>query len=88
MLNDPLANILSNIMNATKYGKNSCTSKPSSKIIEKVLEIMQNNKYIGSYETIEDGRGKIIKVNLIGRINKCGAIKPRFSVKKENYEKF
>ena len=88
MLNDPLADLLSNILNASKSGKTNCISKPSSKLIENILSIMQNHKYIDSYELIENGKGKIIKVNLIGRINKCGAIKPRFSIKKENYEKF
>lgn len=88
MLNDPLANVLSNILNASKVGKSSCTSKPSSQIIEKVLQIMQKHKYIGDFEKLENGKGNIIKINLIGNINKCVAIKPRFSVDKENYEKF
>jgi len=88
MLNDSLANVLSNILNAAKSGKGSCTARPSSKLIEQVLTIMQGNRYVGSYEIISDGKGNTVKINLIGRINKCGAIKPRFSVKKEDYEKF
>ena len=55
---------------------------------EKVLEVMKNNHYIGSFEEIEDGRGNIIKVNLLGNINKCGVIKPRYSIKKGQFERF
>ena len=33
MMNDPLANALSTILNAEKIGKKECTIKPSSKII-------------------------------------------------------
>ena len=87
-LNDPLSNALSSMLNAEKTGKEFCLIKPASKIIKKVLEIMQDNKYIGSYEILDDGKSGLIKLNLLGRLNKCGVIKPRFSVKIENYEKY
>jgi small subunit ribosomal protein S8 len=88
MLNDPLANVLSVVSNAENRGKRQCSIKPSSKLIGSVLEIMNEKKFVGSYKVIEDGRGNIIEINLIGSINKCGAIKPRYSVKIGNYEKF
>ena len=87
-LNDPLSNALSSILNAEKTGKEFCLIKPASKIIKRVLEIMQDNKYIGGYEILDDGKSGLIKLNLLGRLNKCGVIKPRFSVKIENYEKY
>ena len=87
-LNDPLANALSSILNNEKIGKNESMIKPSSKIIKKILEIMKDNSYIGDFEEIEDGRGNSIKVNLLGNINKCGVIKPRYSVKRDQFEKF
>ena len=49
---------------------------------------MKNNHYIGDYNIIEDGKGKIVEVNLLGNINKVGVIKPRFSVTKKEFEKF
>ena len=87
-LNDPLANTLSLILNDEKIGRNESEIKPSSKIIKKVLEVMKNNNYIGDFEEVEDGRGNTIKVNLLGNINKCGVIKPIYSVKKDQFEKF
>jgi len=42
---------------------------------------MQREGYIGEFEYIDDGRWGKIKVQLLGRINKCGVIKPRISVK-------
>lgn len=87
-LNDTLAIALSNLLNAERVGKESCTVHPSSKLIKSVFEIMQDNKFIGSYETITEARGGYLKVNLIGGINKCGVIKPRFSVTKAEYQKF
>ena len=88
MLNDPLANALSTILNAEKVGKDICNIKPISKVIKRVLEIMQEKMYIGSYEELEDGRGNMITINLIGKINKCGVIKPSFPVKKDNFQKY
>lgn len=88
MLNDPLANVLAMMNNADQKGMKQCSIKPSSKLILSVLEILNARHYIGSYSVVEDGRGGIVQINLIGAINKCGAIKPRFSVGMGNYEKF
>ena len=87
-LNDPLANALSKILNNEKIGKDSCMIKPVSKLIKKILEVMNENKFLGDFSEIEDGRGNLLQVNLLGNINKCGVIKPRFSVKNYDYEKF
>ncbi len=88
VLLDPLANALSTIKNAEDIGKQSCTIKPASKLIGNVLKVMKDNGYIGEFEFIEDGKAGIYEVKLIGRINKCGAIKPRYSVKSEEFEKW
>ncbi len=87
-LNDPLASALSRILNNEKIGKEICLVKPVSKIIKKVLEVMKDNGYIGKFTEVDDGKGNILQVNLLGNINKCGVIKPRFSVRKRDYEKF
>ncbi len=88
MLNDPLANTLSKMMNAENIGLREVTTKPNSKIIRQVLSVMKDNHYVGDLEEAQDGRGGILKINLIGNINKCGAIKPRFAVTIGEIEKF
>lgn len=88
MLNDPLSNALSKIMNNERIGKDSCMIKPMSKVIKDILLIMKDNLYIGEFKEIDDNKGGFIKLNQIGKINKCGAIKPRYSVKITDYEKF
>lgn len=87
-LNDTLAIAMSNILNAEKVGKDSCLIHPSSKVIKIVLGMMQDHGYIGSYEVQSEGRGGVLKVNLIGGLNNCGVVKPRFSVTKAEYDKF
>ncbi len=49
---------------------------------------MQENNYIGQFEYVEDGRAGLFKVKLIGNINDCGVIKPRYSIKRIDMEKF
>ncbi|MDA1196528.1 MAG: 30S ribosomal protein S8 [Nanoarchaeota archaeon] len=88
MLNDPLANALSLIYNLHKTGKSSCEIKPASKIIKQVVEIMNKHNYLGAVEEIASTKGDSLKIALLGSINKCGAIKPRYSVKKDDYEKY
>ncbi len=87
-LNDPLANIMSQLFNCDKLGKKDCEVRPVSKMIKNVLTILKDNGYIGNFSIEEDKRGGFIKVDLIGNINKCGVVKPRFSVTKNEYEKF
>ena len=87
MLNDPLSNVLNNIMNAQRVGKTNCIATPVSKMIKKILQMMQDNHYIGAVE-YKDVKGGIATINLLGKVNKCGVIKPRFSVQKEDYNKF
>ena len=55
---------------------------------KKVLEMLKQHKYIGDVEEISAARGGILKVNLIGNINKCRVVKPRFSVQIDEFEKF
>ncbi|MAG52934.1 MAG: 30S ribosomal protein S8 [Nanoarchaeota archaeon] len=88
VLNDPLSNVLSSIVNYEKVGKKELEIKVSSKMIKTVLEIMKDHLYIGEYSTEKSNRGESLKINLLGNINRCGVIKPRFSVKKDSYEKF
>lgn len=84
MRHDTLADVFAVVKNAERIGKRSCTV-PSSKIIKEILKIMQKNKYVGSFEFIDDGKSGKFKVELIGRINNCGVIRPRFEVKKDEF---
>ncbi|MCD6085335.1 MAG: 30S ribosomal protein S8 [Desulfurococcales archaeon] len=78
---DPLANALSTIVNNELRGNREAVITPASKLIAMVLRVMQKYGYIGEFEHIDDGRWGKIKVQLLGRINRCGVIKPRSSVK-------
>ncbi len=86
MLNDPLAAALTKILNAEKVGKKEVLIKEHSKMIKIVLEILRDCHYIGWCEESSDGRE--LKVNLLGSVNSCGVIKPRFSTKCNAFEKW
>jgi small subunit ribosomal protein S8 len=87
-LNDPLANVLSKINNFEQTNKREVITKNNSKVIRKVLDIMADNGYIGGYEVIEDAKGDMLKITLLGNINETGVVKPRFSLNKDEYEKW
>ncbi|MGM5479992.1 MAG: 30S ribosomal protein S8 [Nanobdellota archaeon] len=86
--NDILASVLSAINNAVKVGKTSITTRVHSRSIHDVLSLMKDNGYIGDIVTVEDSKGDYFKITLIGQINQCGVIKPRFAVKLDDFEKF
>ncbi len=88
MLTDPLADALSNIKNNERSGSRECLVKPASKVIARVFKVFQENGYIDGFEYIDDGRSGKLKVKLLGNINDCGVVKPRYPVGKEEFEKF
>ena len=88
MQHDPLVDVMTGLKNAEQSGKHTFEAKPSSKLIGRVLNVMQSFGYIKQFEYIENGRGGSFNVTLLGAINQCGAIRPRFAVRKEGFEKF
>ncbi|BBL61615.1 MAG: 30S ribosomal protein S8 [Methanobrevibacter arboriphilus] len=87
-LMDPLADALTNIRNNELQVNESCSISPASKLIGQVLSTMQKENYISEFEYIDDKKAGKFQVELEGNINQCGVIKPRHSVKKDEFEKF
>lgn len=87
-MNDTLSNALSKIRNAEEKSKGEVIITPASRIIIECLNVMNKHMYIGEAKEGTHASGKMIDVILLGRINKCGAVKPRFYVKLKDIEKF
>ena len=85
---DPLNDAMSVMKNASEIGKSECVIQPSSKLIGRVLKVMQDKGYIAQFEYVEDGKAGKFRVMLDGAINDCGVIKPRYSVKVVDVEKY
>ncbi|MEM5828330.1 MAG: 30S ribosomal protein S8 [Candidatus Aenigmatarchaeota archaeon] len=87
MQHNLLADVLSKIKNAERAGKKEVIVK-RSKLVENVLKVMQEHKYIGNFEIIPDNKQGLIKIELKNRITDCNAISPRFSVRVNEIEKY
>ncbi len=85
---DTLSNAMITIKNAEMIGKEKCEIQPASKLIGNILKVMKDYGYIKGFEYVEDHRGGKFIVELAGRINDCGAVRPRFSAKVTEFEKF
>ena len=88
VMNDTLANALSKIGQYEKLGKSECLISPISKTIATVLGLLKKFGYIKGYDKIKEGKKETFNVKLIGKINECGVIKPRYAIKKDNFERF
>ena len=85
---DPLNDALTKIFNAEQAGKYNVDLAPASKLLGSVLEIMQTSGYVGEIEKNDDGRGGKYIVQLPGAINQCGVVKPRHSVRRQEFDKW
>ena len=80
-----LANLFSTLPNAELRNKHDCLVIPSSKLIIDTLNTMKENNYVGEFEVIDDKLGGKVRIQLLGKINRCGIVSPRFSVSKSDY---
>lgn len=80
-----ISNLFTTIYNNETRRKKECIVLPASKFAREVLGVLQKHRYIGEYERVDDGRTGKFKIQLLAKINKCGIITPRFSVKKGAY---
>ncbi len=85
---DTIANGMTTLMNNEMRLKRECVVSPASKLLGRVFRVLQLNGYIGEFEFIDDGRAGKFKVQLLGRINECGAVRPRFPVGAHEFERW
>lgn len=87
-LMDPISDALTNMKNSENATKEFFSFRPASRLLGEILKIMKTQGYIKEFELIDDRREGTFKIILCGKINECKAIKPRYAVKKNDFEKF
>ncbi len=87
MANDLLADALNSIKTHEMFCKPACEVKPS-KLVRETLKILQRKGFIGDFEFVDDGKNGYFKIKLLGRVNQCSAVKPRFAVKKSEWNEW
>ena len=80
-----LANLFVTIDNTESRRKSECIVLPTSKLATNVLNTLKKDGYIKNFEYLDDKRGGKFRIELFAKISKCGAITPRFKVKKDEY---
>jgi len=87
MKHDPLADMFCVIKNSERTGRGECLVRVS-RIIGEVLGVMESHKYIGKFELVPGERGRRYRIKLLGKINNCNVVRPRFSVKNREFIKW
>ena len=62
-LSDPIANLLTNIRNAT-HARQETVDVPASKLGQRILEIFKNDGYLEDFRLVKDSKQGILKVYL------------------------
>ncbi|MDZ7701436.1 MAG: 30S ribosomal protein S8 [Halobacteriales archaeon] len=86
--NDTLSDALSGVNNAESVGHLRHTIRPASNLIGNVLNVFTDRGYIDGFEYVEDGKAGEYEVELKGAINECGAVKPRYAVGADEFERW
>lgn len=87
MRHDLISDVLSIIKNGDNSGKREIVT-PASELVKEILLILQKYDYIGNFEYVDDKRGGKFKIRLLSKVNECGSIRPRYSVKSDSFEKW
>ncbi len=85
MSQDIVADALNMIRNAKRAGKENIKIDRISNLLIEILKIMKQKGSLKKYKI--DSKEKSVNVS-IGDLFECKAIKPRFTVKKEDIEKY
>jgi small subunit ribosomal protein S8 len=80
-----LSNMFSTLYNNESRRKKECVVFPASRFASDILRVIQRHRFIGEFEQIDDGRAGKFRIQLLAKINKCGIVTPRYSVKKDGY---
>jgi len=83
MSQDVVADALNQIMNAKRANKTSLELNHSSKLLISVLALAKLKGYVKDYKLVK----KILKIE-IGKLNSCMAVKPRYTIRQDNMEKY
>lgn len=85
MAQDVVADALNMIRNAKRSRKNSVKIYRISNLLIEILKIMKQKKAIQKYKIIP--KEKSVEISF-GELSECRAIKPRFTVKTSQIEKY
>jgi small subunit ribosomal protein S8 len=85
MSQDTVSDALNMMKNAKKAGKETIQIKRISNLLIEVLKIMKQKNAIKKYKI--DPKEKSVEITL-GDVSECRAIKPRFTVGKDEIEKY
>ncbi|MDE1856918.1 MAG: 30S ribosomal protein S8 [Candidatus Micrarchaeota archaeon] len=84
---DRFADAINMIKTNERIGREACTIY-STKLVKAVLEVMKRESYIQGFEPYRERQMEMLKVRLSNKINGIGVIKPRYSISKDDIQKY
>ncbi|EET89866.1 MAG: ribosomal protein S8 [Candidatus Micrarchaeum acidiphilum ARMAN-2] len=87
ILMDRFADVINTIKTNERIGRRECTVY-STGLVKATLDLMKKEKYIEDYSEFSERYVKRLRVVLSNRINGIGVVKPRFSISKNDIQKY
>ncbi len=85
-MTDHLADALNTMKTHEMVGQQNC-SVAATKLVGEILNLLKEHGYVREFKKVDESVGGHFEVELDGRINDCGVIKPRFPVKRNEWAK-
>ena len=85
-MTDHLADALNTLKTHEIVGQHKCSVK-ATRLVGELLKLLKEHNYLKEYKIVDNGRGGTFEIQLDGRINDCGVIKPRMPVKRTEWAK-
>ena len=87
MSQDIISDALNGIMNSKRVGKMNVEITRISKFLLKIFEMMKAKGHI-DFEVEDVGDGKPKAIVTVLKLNECKAVKPRYFIKKGEFDKY
>ena len=84
---DRFSDAINTIKTNERIGRGECVVD-STKLIKAVMAVMKKESYIKDFEEFKERHAGRLRITLSNRINSIGVVKPRYSIGKNEIQKY
>ncbi len=84
---DRFSDAINTIKTNERIGRAECVVD-STRLVKAVMEVMKKESYINGFEEFKERHARRLRISLANKINSIGVVKPRYSIGKNDIQKY